>query len=341
MKISIVTPTLNIMRTLDEYMNAILAQDYPHEDIEIVIADGGSTDGSLEKLKEYNEKGDINITVVHNELRTAEAGKAVGVRKAEGEIVCLLDSDNIIPDSSWMTQMMKPFKEKDIVASEPLYFIARKGDGIINRYTAMLGMGDPLCLFMGNYDRYSGISGTWTKVKHDEEDRGDYLAVRFDKMIPTIGANGFCMRRKELIENFEGDYLFDIDVLWELFQKDSTLKVAKVKNGIIHLFCKDTKMFIKKQNRRVKDFLYFSDSKGRKYPWSSLGKGKIVLFILNTVTIIPLFIETLIGYFRTKKDFPAWCYHFVACWVTLWEYGWGVIFGLFKKEQADRDGWKQ
>lgn len=38
--VSIVTPTYNSMRTLEDYMSAILMQDYPHEDLEIVIADG-------------------------------------------------------------------------------------------------------------------------------------------------------------------------------------------------------------------------------------------------------------------------------------------------------------
>ena len=83
MTVSIVTPTLNIMRVIDDYLQAILVQTYPHDKIEIIIADGGSTDGSLGKLKEYNEKSDITITVYDNPLRTAEAGKAVGVRKAK------------------------------------------------------------------------------------------------------------------------------------------------------------------------------------------------------------------------------------------------------------------
>ncbi len=50
MTISIVTPTFNSMRTIDDYMKAILSQDYPHSSIELIFADGGSQDGTLEKL---------------------------------------------------------------------------------------------------------------------------------------------------------------------------------------------------------------------------------------------------------------------------------------------------
>ena len=341
MKISIVTPTFNSMRTLEEYMQAILKQNYPHDQIELIIADGGSKDGTLEKLEEYNKKYDISISVYDNPLRTAEAGKAVAVRKAEGDIVCLLDSDNIIPDKNWISRMMKPFEEDIIVASEPIRYTYRRKDSVINRYCALIGMNDPLCMFTGNYDRYCAVTGKWTEVEREEIDKGDYLSIKFrEDMIPTIGANGFFMRRKELLDNFEGDYLFDIDVLWELFKKNPELRVAKVKTGIVHLFCPDTKTFYRKQNRRIKDFLFFSDAKGRKYPWSKVSKGRIVLFALCCITIFPLLAQACVGYSR-KRDLQAWAYHFVACWVTLWVYGCGVITGIFKKEQANRDNWKQ
>lgn len=340
-KISIVTPTFNSMRTLDEYMQAILAQNYPHENMELIFADGGSQDGTLERIEEYRQQGDIPIQVFENPLRTAEAGKAVAVRRAQGEIICLLDSDNIIPDQNWLSRMMKPFDEEIIVASEPIRYTYRKKDSVINRYCALIGMNDPLCMFTGNYDRYCAVTGKWTEVEREEIDKGDYLSVRFrEDMIPTIGANGFLMRRQELLNNFEGDYLFDIDVLWELFKKEPELRVAKVKTGIVHLFCPDTKTFYRKQNRRIRDFLYFSDAKGRKYPWSKVGKSRIILFTLCCITVFPLLGQACAGYSR-KHDLQAWAYHFVACWITLWVYGWGVISGIFKKEQANRDHWKQ
>ena len=340
-KLSIVTPTYNSSRTIISYMEAIANQDFTHDAMEIVFADGGSVDGTREIIEQCEIISDISISICDNPLRTAEDGKAVGVNKARGDIVLLLDSDNIIPDSNWISRMMKPFEDSNIVASEPLYYTYREQDSVINRYCALIGMNDPLCFFTGNYDRYNFISNKWTTVERDEIDKGDYLSICFrTDMIPTIGANGFFMRRKELVENFSGDYLFDIDVLWELFLKNPKLRVAKVKTGIVHLFCPNTKTFIRKQNRRIMDFLFFSESKGRKYPWNKVGKSKIVLFILSTVTVIPLIIQACIGYSR-KHDFNAWAYHIVACWITLFVYAKGTIKGLFKKEQADRDGWKQ
>lgn len=329
------------MRTLKLCLDAILMQNYDHNAMEIVFADGGSTDGTVEMIQTYSAVSDVTIILFENPLRTAEAGKAVGVRKASNEIVALIDSDNILPDNQWLKSMMHPFEEENIVASEPIEYTYRREDSVINRYCALIGMNDPMCIFTGNYDRMNLITNKWTQVEREEIDKGDYLSIKFRaSMIPTIGANGFFMRKDKLILNFEGDYLFDIDVLWELFTKEPELRVAKVKTGIIHLFCPDTKTFYRKQKRRIKDFIYFNDQKGRKYPWNKVSKWKLLGFIASCVLIIPLIIQAIIGYSR-KRDFKAWSFHIVACWITLWVYGWGTISGLFKKEMVNRDGWKQ
>jgi len=339
--ISIVTPTYNSIRTLSLYMDAIITQDYPHEAIEVVFVDGGSTDGTLEAIEEYKAKYKTKITVFHNPLITAEAGKALGVRNAANDIVCLLDSDNIIPYPSWLTLMMKPFEEEEIVASEPVEYTYRKEDSIINRYCALAGVNDPICIFSGNYDRFCRITNKWTQMPHEEIDKGDYLSVRFEaKKLPTIGANGFFMRRHEILESFEGDYLFDIDILYELFSKKPNLRAAKVKTGIIHLYCPDIKTFARKQRRRIKDFLYFSSTNGRKYQWNAVGKWKIILFVLCTVTLLPLLVQAVIGFSR-KPDFSAWSFHIAACWITVYVYSLETIISLFKKEAMNRKEWKQ
>jgi len=34
-------------------------------------------------------------------------------------------------------------------------------------------------------------------------------------------------------------------------------------------------------------------------------------------------------------------FHPIACWITLWEYGWGRIGGLFGVRELKREGWRQ
>lgn len=333
-KISVIIPTYNSSRVIDRCLESIAAQDYPSERIEIIIADAGSSDGTREIAKNYTRN------VLPNPLRTAEAGKAVGFKSAGGDILAFIDSDNVLPGRDWMRRMVEPFMDPGIIATEPLEFTHRSEDGFITRYCALLGMNDPLCLFLGNYDRYCYITDRWTGLRVEAEDKGRYLKVRLGNLpLPTVGANGFLIRRRELERCKIGDYLFDIDILYELMAISSPLFVAKVKTGIVHIFSGSVYTFIKKQRRRVRDFFYFSSSNMRKYPWGSMNRFGIVKFLVYCGLVLPLFWQCFRGWRR--KPETAWLFHPVACWITLWVYGIGVIQGLFIKKMYSREDWSQ
>jgi len=331
--ISIVIPTYNSARTLPACLESIREQDYPEDKIEIIIADAGSSDNTVEISKQFTDK------IYPNPLKTGEAGKAVGVRHATGKVIALIDSDNILPERNWLTRMAAPLEDMEIAGTEPLYYTHRPEDGIITRYCALMGMNDPLCLFMGNYDRMNLITGKWTEMPVDEEDMGDYLKVRLnEKKLPTIGANGFLVRRELLDKCSIEDYLFDIDVVYELVVQGHN-QFAKVKTGIIHIFSGTMSTFIKKQRRRIRDYGYYAKMGVRKYPWSALSKGKLLKFIVYTVLVFPLLGQSVRGWMR-KRD-SAWGFHVVACWMTLMVYGWGTVRNMIRTKEEDRSKWGQ
>ncbi len=332
--VSIIIPTLNSEKVLEDCLESIEALDYSKEKIEIIIADGGSTDSTLDIAKKY----DVD-RILPNPLKTSEAGKAVGLRYAKNEIVAFIDSDNILPIKNWLKQMIKPLEEPDIVGSEPIEYTYRKGDGYITRYCALMGMNDPLCLFLGNYDRYNQITRRWTQMPVVEEDKGVYLKVTLDSQrLPTIGANGTILRRKLLDEYRNKDYLFDIDVIAELAAL-SRNKFAKVKTGIIHLFSGNVATFKRKQRRRIRDYLYYNKLGVRQYPWGRQSKLGVVKFVVYCLLVFPLIGQSLIGFIR-KPD-KAWFFHPIACWITLWEYGRERIWGFFAVKELGRAGWSQ
>ncbi|MFH0913373.1 MAG: glycosyltransferase, partial [Candidatus Omnitrophota bacterium] len=280
-------------------------------------SDGGSTDDTLSIVRSLSES--MNIKLVDNKLKTGEAGKAQGLKQANNDILVFIDSDNILPQQDWLQKMAGPFCDPQILASEPLYYTYRKEDGYITRYCALIGMNDPLCLFLGNYDRYCLLTKKWTEMAVSETQEDSYIRVNFlNENLPTIGANGFFIRRKELLGYPIKDYLFDIDIVQSLYLNNRRLNIAKVKVGIIHIFSRTIGDFIAKQSRRFKDYAYYKARGLRTYRWHKVHNLRIFKFILYTLLFFPVFIQALRGYF-IKKD-RAWFFHPVACWVTLYIY---------------------
>lgn len=58
-KVSIILTTYNSLKNLEQTYSSITTQDY--NNIEIVVVDGGSTDGTIERLKEYEKIIKYNI----------------------------------------------------------------------------------------------------------------------------------------------------------------------------------------------------------------------------------------------------------------------------------------
>ncbi len=336
-KVSFVIPTLNAQLVLETCLKSIKKQTVSSKNYEIIIADGGSTDKTLLIAKKYHAK------IYKNPLITAEAGKAVGVKKAIGQYIALIDSDNILPTKNWLQNNINILeKDQKIIGTEPLFFTYRPKAGFIERYSALTGVNDPYAFISGVYDRQNYINFKWTGLKIDQVDKHQYIKIQLkpNSEIPTIGANGTIFRTDFLKNNLISDYLFDIDIIASfLSKKKKSIYFAKVKQGIIHTFCESSiKKFIRKQNRRITDYFYYQNL--RQFNWEKTNKSGIIKFILYVVLIIPMLFDTLKGFFH-KPDI-AWFFHPLACIITLYLYTINTIknkFGLLK--QLNRQKWQQ
>lgn len=93
--VSVVTPAYNCEYYIEKYLKSLLSQTY--SDIEIIIVNDGSTDGTEEIVKRYCEK-DNRIKYYSQENKGASSARNFGVEKANGDYLLFVDSDDYISE---------------------------------------------------------------------------------------------------------------------------------------------------------------------------------------------------------------------------------------------------
>ena len=113
MKISIITVCYNSQDTIAFTLNSILNQDY--KNIEHIIIDGGSTDNTINIINQYNFKNKKFISEKDNGIYDA---MNKGISIATGDILTILNADDIYHNNSTISEVVKLIKESP---SENIY----------------------------------------------------------------------------------------------------------------------------------------------------------------------------------------------------------------------------
>ena len=93
--VSVIIPVYNVLPFLKEALDSVVNQTY--KDIEIIIVDDGSTDGSAAVCDEY--KKDPRIIVIHQKNQGLSIARNTGLDIAKGDYIAFLDSDDVLlPD---------------------------------------------------------------------------------------------------------------------------------------------------------------------------------------------------------------------------------------------------
>lgn len=116
-KISIITPSFNHAKYLEDTINSVLSQNYPN--LEYIVIDGGSTDGSLDIIKKYADR--LTYWISEPDKGHGDALNK-GFKRATGEIMSWLNSDDLyfpwtlsvvagifndLPRLEWLTSSVK------------------------------------------------------------------------------------------------------------------------------------------------------------------------------------------------------------------------------------------
>ncbi|WP_336094001.1 glycosyltransferase family 2 protein [Leeuwenhoekiella sp. CH_XMU1409-2] len=129
MKISVITIVYNNKATIASCIEAVITQDYP--DVEHVVIDGRSTDGTQAVIENYRDRLGYYISEPDKGLYNA---LNKGIRAATGDIIGILHSDDFYPKKSTLSEIAQAFQRSgaDMVYGNGM-FVDREQPDVVKR----------------------------------------------------------------------------------------------------------------------------------------------------------------------------------------------------------------
>jgi len=128
MLVSIITATFNSASTIAETMRSVEEQDYPH--IEHIIVDGHSQDETLEIVRLYPH----TATLISEKDKGIYDAMNKGIRTAKGDIIGILNSDDMYTDAQVISHVVKAFEDSTVQACyADLQYVDENNTSLVRR----------------------------------------------------------------------------------------------------------------------------------------------------------------------------------------------------------------
>lgn len=109
--VSIIVPCFNEQETIQQMLQAVYDQEYPRAEIEVIIADGMSTDLTRQKISDYQvSHPDLTVVVVENPKRNIPSGLNAALDAATGDFIVRLDGHSI-PEVDYVQKCVRCIQE--------------------------------------------------------------------------------------------------------------------------------------------------------------------------------------------------------------------------------------
>jgi len=133
MKISVVTVVYNSAATIRDAIDSVLRQDHP--DVEYIVIDGGSTDGTIDLIKSYGNKISRFVSEKDNGLYDA---MNKGIQLATGDVVGIVNSDDLFYNNSVLSRIADAFADNktDAVIGDIVFFKDGTEGKILRKYSS-------------------------------------------------------------------------------------------------------------------------------------------------------------------------------------------------------------
>lgn len=111
--VSVIIPMLNELDHIEPCIDSFLAQSYPSELIEILVIDGGSTDGSREAVAALSDHH-RQVRLIDNPRRLAAAAANIGIANSKGDVLSFLSAHGV-PDVDYVDTSVRMLLETGAV----------------------------------------------------------------------------------------------------------------------------------------------------------------------------------------------------------------------------------
>jgi glycosyltransferase involved in cell wall biosynthesis len=165
----------NCEDTIEEVITSVDDQDFPHELMELIIVDDGSTDNTLEHIKRFASRIDIRTKVYHQNWKGLGATRNVVVQNACGPYIIWVDGDMKLPRDHVRKQVEFMDNNPEVGAAKARYRLLNS-----RKIVAMLENSRAFCL-RPESSKIVGTGGSIYRVKAIREIGG------FDERISGAG----------------------------------------------------------------------------------------------------------------------------------------------------------
>lgn len=120
--ISVIVPIYNEAKFIRKNLESLIDQDYPADRYEIIAVDGGSTDGSMDIVRELARSG--KVKTLDNPGRIAASAINIGIKNARGDVITRVDAHSHV-DRDYLSSIARVFEETgEKVVGGPVQMVA-------------------------------------------------------------------------------------------------------------------------------------------------------------------------------------------------------------------------
>jgi len=317
-QISIIIPTYNSISTVEKVFESIKKQTLSKNSYEVLVIDGGSTDGTLQVAKKYG------FTVINNPKQHQVYAKHMGHFAARSNYVMHLDSDEVLENKNSLEVKLKYFKLKDdLVAIVPSGHKTPQSLSAVNNI--INDFGDPFSYYMYGYSFNHRFFVNQIKQKfHPKFENSDIVGFVFDNSssLPGIemSASGMVVDKKyvnKIIPQLKKHPHLISQSFFYIVENGGGVGFTK-NDPIIHYSASSWGKYFKKLRSRVINNVFSTDMgksafSGRLEYYSTWFSIKRFLFIPYSFLILPSLITSISLVVTRKKlvylSFPILCFY--------------------------------